>query len=203
MNKPKLSAKEAIMQIGNLLKMEFAKVENFESATLKDGSKIMWDGDLSEGTAIMTIDAQGNQVPALDGTYTLEDGSEVYTVGGLVTKIEPASADAKGENPDESPEMMAAAPDMSKMEERLAACEAKMTAMETKMNEMFASMDGKYSAIVENNASKFESISKIVEEIAAEPIVAVEAPKNSTFSKKAVAMTAVERIAEFKKISNK
>ena len=87
MNKPKLTAKEAIMQIGNLLKMEFTKIENFESATLKDGSKIIWDGDLSEGVAIMTIDTQGNQVPALDGTYTLEDGSEVYTVGGLVTKI--------------------------------------------------------------------------------------------------------------------
>jgi hypothetical protein len=75
--------------------------------------------------------------------------------------------------------------------------------METKMNEMFASMEGKYSAVVESNTNKFAEISKIVEEIAAEPIAPVEAPKNSTFSKKTVAMTAVERIAAFKKLSNK
>jgi preprotein translocase subunit YajC len=191
MTKTKLSPKEALMQIGNLLKMEFTKIKKFASAKLVNGTEVMWDGELAEGTAIMVIDADGNQMPAPDAIHELEDGTEIYTTGGLVTKIEPAS------------EEMAATPDMSKMEERMAACEAKMTAMETKMNEMFASMNVKYSAVVESNTNKFAEISKIVEEIASEPIVAVEAPKNSTFSKKAVAMTAIERIAEFKKISNK
>jgi len=191
MTKTKLSPKEALMQIGNLLKMEFTKTEKFASAKLVNGTEVMWDGDLAEGTAIMVVDADGNQMPAPDAIHELEDGTEIYTTGGLVTKIEPAS------------EEMAATPDMSKMEERMAACEAKMSAMETKMNEMFTSMEGKYSAVVESNTNKFAEISKIVEEIAAEPIAPVEAPKNSTFSKKAVAMTAVERIAAFKKLSNK
>ena len=196
MNKPKLTAKEAIMQIGNLLKMDFAKVEKFNSAKLADGTEVMWDGELSEGTAIMVVAEDGNQMPAPDAAHELEDGTIVTTVGGLVTSIEPKK---EVEVEVELAEM----PDMKMMEERMGACESKMAEMETKMNEMFAAYESKFAAISENNENKFEAISKIVEEIAAEPIVVAAKPSNSTFSKKAVAMTTVERIAEFKKLSNK
>jgi hypothetical protein len=196
MNKSKLTAKEAIMQIGNLLKMDFAKVEKFNSAKLADGTEVMWDGELSEGTAIMVVAEDGNQMPAPDAAHELEDGTIVTTVGGLVTSIEPKKeVEVEVE--------LAVEPDMSKLEERIMACEEKMTAMETKMSEMFAAYESKFAAISENNENKFEAISKIVEEIAAEPIVVAAKPSNSTFSKKAVAMTTVERIAEFKKLSNK
>ena len=196
MNKSKLTAKEAIMQIGNLLKMDFAKVEKFNSAKLADGTEVMWDGELSEGTAIMVVAEDGNQMPAPDAAHELEDGTIVTTVGGLVTSIEPKKeVEVEVE--------LAVAPDMSKLEERLMACEEKMTAIETKMAEMFAAYESKFASISENNENKFEAISKIVEEIAAEPIVVAAKPSNSTFSKKAVAMTTVERIAEFKKLSNK
>lgn len=199
MNKPKLTAKEAIMQIGNLLKLDFAKVEKFESAKLKDGTEIMWDGDLSEGAALMVVAADGNQMPAPDATHELEDGTKVTTVGGLVTAIEGASVISEVETPTE----MAAAPDVSALEERLMACEAKMTAMETKMSEMFAAYESKFASISESNTAKFAAINAIVEEIAAEPIVVAAKPSNSTFSKKERAMTTIERIAEFKKLSNK
>ena len=196
MNKSKLTAKEAIMQIGNLLKMDFAKVEKFNSAKLADGTEVMWDGELSEGTAIMVVAEDGNQMPAPDAAHELEDGTIVTTVGGLVTSIEPKKeVEVEVE--------LAVAPDMSKLEERLMACEEKMTAMETKMSEMFAAYESKFASISENNENKFEAISKIVEEIAAEPIVVAAKPSNSTFSKKERAMTTVERIAEFKKLSNK
>ena len=194
MNKSKLTAKEAIMQIGNLLKMDFAKVEKFNSAKLADGTEVMWDGELAEGTAIMVVAEDGNQMPAPDAAHELEDGTIVTTVGGLVTSIEPKK---------EVEVELAVEPDMSKLEERLMACEEKMTAMETKMAEMFSAVESKFASINESNVSKFEEISKIVEEIAAEPIVVAAKPSNSTFSKKAVAMTTVERIAEFKKLSNK
>ena len=196
MNKSKLTAKEAIMQIGNLLKMDFAKVEKFNSAKLADGTEVMWDGELSEGTAIMVVAEDGNQMPAPDAAHELEDGTIVTTVGGLVTSIEPKK---EVEVEVELAEM----PDMKMMEERMGACESKMAEMETKMNEMFAAYESKFASISENNENKFEAISKIVEEIAAEPIVVAAKPSNSTFSKKAVAMTTVERIAEFKKLSNK
>jgi hypothetical protein len=196
MNKPKLTAKEALMQIGKLLKMDFAKVEKFESAKLKDGTEIMWDGELAEGTALMVVAEDGNQMPAPDAPHELEDGTIVTTVGGLITAIEPKKeVEVEIE--------LAVAPDMSKLEERLMACEEKMASMETKMAEMFSAVDSKFATINDNNVSKFEAITKIVEDIAAEPIVPIAKPTNSTFSKKESAMTAIERIAEFKKLSNK
>ena len=176
--------------------MDFAKVEKFNSAKLADGTEVMWDGELAEGTAIMVVAEDGNQMPAPDAAHELEDGTIVTTVGGLVTSIEPKKeVEVEVE--------LAVAPDMSKLEERLMACEEKMTAIETKMAEMFIAVESKFASINESNVSKFEEISKIVEEIAAEPIVVAAKPSNSTFSKKAVAMTTVERIAEFKKLSNK
>jgi preprotein translocase subunit YajC len=196
MSKPKLTAKEAIMQIGNLLKMDFAKVEKFEKAKLADGTEIMWDGELSEGTAIMVVAEDGNQMPAPDAKHELEDGTIVTTVGGLVTSIEPKK---EVEVEVELAEM----PDMKMMEERMASCESKMKEMETKMNEMFASYESKFAAITESNTAKFAAINAIVEEIAAEPIVVAAKPTNSTFSKKERTMSTIERIAEFKKLQNK
>ena len=196
MNKPKLTAKEAIMQIGNLLKMDFAKVEKFNSAKLADGTEVMWDGELSEGTAIMVVAEDGNQMPAPDAKHELEDGTIVTTVGGLVTSIEPKS---EVEVEVELAEM----PDMKMIEERMGACESKMKEMETKMNEMFASYESKFASISESNTAKFAAINAIVEEIAAEPIVVAAKPTNSTFSKKERTMSTIERIAEFKKLQNK
>ena len=196
MNKPKLTAKEAIMQIGNLLKMDFAKVEKFNSAKLADGTEVMWDGELAEGTAIMVVAEDGNQMPAPDAAHELEDGTIVTTVGGLVTSIEPKS---EVEVEVELAEM----PDMKMMEERMASCESKMKEMETKMAEMFAAYESKFASISESNTAKFAAINAIVEEIAAEPIVVAAKPTNSTFSKKERTMSTIERIAEFKKLQNK
>jgi len=200
MNKPKITAKEALMQIGKLLKMDFAKIEKFESAKLKDGTEIMWDGDLSEGAALMVV-TDGNQMPAPDAVHELEDGTMITTVGGLVTAIEGESVKKEVETPEE----MAATPDMAKFEERMAACESKMSEMETKMTEMF----GKFTAIDETIASttksaneKFEAIKVIIDEIADEPIVEQPKPKQSTFSKADKKKTAVEMMAAYKKFTN-
>lgn len=196
MNKPKLTAKEAIMQIGNLLKMDFAKVEKFNSAKLADGTEVMWDGELAEGTAIMVVSEDGNQMPAPDAAHELEDGTIVTTVGGLVTSIEPKK---EVEVEVELAEM----PNIKVIEERMGACESKMKEMESKMAEMFSNYESKIEEMVKSNMGKFEAISKIVEDIAAEPVVVAAKPTNSTFSKKERTMSTIERIAEFKKLSNK
>jgi len=196
MNKPKLTAKEAIMQIGNLLKMDFAKVEKFNSAKLADGTEVMWDGELAEGTAIMVVAEDGNQMPTPDAAHELEDGTIVTTVGGLVTSIEPKSeVEVEVE--------MAEDNTMAKHEERMKSMEDKMAEIETKMNEMFAVYESKFASISESNTAKFAAINAIVEEIAAEPIVVAAKPTNSTFSKKERTMSTIERIAEFKKLQNK
>jgi preprotein translocase subunit YajC len=197
MNKPKITAKEALMQIGKLLKMDFAKIEKFNSAKLADGTEIMWDGDLSEGSAIMVVSEDGNQMPAPDAVHELEDGTKITTVGGLVTAIE-------GKEKEEV-EVEMADDSMAKIEERMASCESKMAEMETKMSEMF----GKFTAIDETISNttksaneKFEAIKVIIDEIAEEPIVEQPKPKQSTFSKADKKKTAVEMMAAYKKFTN-
>jgi preprotein translocase subunit YajC len=196
MSKIKLTPMEALKQIGNLLKMDFAKVEKFKSAKLADGTEIMWDGEIAEGTAIMVVAEDGNQMPAPDAVHELEDGTKVTTVGGLVTAIEAKKEEVEVEMADDS---------MAKMEERMASCETKMAEMEVKMGEMF----GKFTAIDETIASttksaneKFEAIKVIVDEIAEEPIVTQPKPTQSTFSKKDKQMSALEKVAAYKKFIN-
>lgn len=193
MNKPKITAKEALMQIGKLLKMDFAKIEKFNSAKLADGTEVMWDGDLTEGAAIMVV-TDGNQMPAPDAVHELEDGTKITTVGGLVTAI-----DGKEK---EEVEVEMADDTMSKMEERMAACEEKMKSMETKMSEMFANYESKFEEANKVNQSKFEAIKVIVDEIADEPVVEQPKPKQSTFSKADKKKTAAEMMAAYKKFTN-
>jgi preprotein translocase subunit YajC len=199
MNKNKITAKEALMQIGKLLKMDFAKIEKFNSAKLKDGTEVMWEGDLSEGSAIMVVSEDGNQMPAPDKVHELEDGTKVTTVGGLVTAIEGK------EKEKEEVEVEMADDTMAKIEERMASCESKMAEMETKMSEMF----GKFTAIDETIANttksaneKFEAIKVIIDEISEEPIIEQPKPKHSTFSKSDKKKNAVEMMAAYKKFTN-
>jgi preprotein translocase subunit YajC len=198
MNKPKITAKEALMQIGKLLKMDFAKIEKFNSAKLADGTEVMWEGDLTEGSAIMVV-SDGNQMPAPDAVHELEDGTKITTVGGLVTAIEGK------EKEKEEVEIEMADDTMAKIEERMAACESKMSEMETKMSEMF----GKFTAIDETISNttksaneKFEAIKVIIDEIADEPIVEQPKPKHSTFSKADKKLNAFELMAAYKKFTN-
>jgi hypothetical protein len=67
--------------------------------------------------------------------------------------------------------------------------------MEKKMSEIFSAVE----LASQNVDSKFNEIKEIVETIAEEPIVEVEAPKNSTFKKAKPKQSAADRIAEWKK----
>ena len=198
MNKPKITAKEALMQIGKLLKMDFAKIEKFESAKLKDGTEIMWDGDLSEGASLMVV-TDGNQMPAPDATHELEDGTMITTVGGLVTKIEGKKMETETEVEVEMAKVLA------ELTERFTALEANFNSM----SEKFTAYENKFTAIDETIANttksaneKFEAIKVIIDEIAEEPAAPIEKPKHSTFSKSDKKLSAVERLAAYKKFTN-
>jgi hypothetical protein len=198
MNKPKITAKEALMQIGKLLKMDFAKIEKFESAKLADGTEIMWDGDLTEGAAIMVV-TDGNQMPAPDAVHELEDGTKVTTVGGLVTAIDGKKMEAETEVEVEMSKVLA------ELTERFTALEANFNSM----NEKFTIYESKFTAIDETIANttkssneKFEAIKVIIDKIAEEPIIEQPKPKQSTFSKADKKKTAAEMMAAYKKFTN-
>jgi preprotein translocase subunit YajC len=198
MNKPKITAKEALMQIGKLLKMDFAKIEKFNSAKLADGTEVMWDGDLTEGAAIMVV-TDGNQMPAPDAVHELEDGTKVTTVGGLVTAIEGKKMEDETEVEVEMSKVLA------ELTERFTALEANFNSM----NEKFTAYESKFTAIDETIANtnksaneKFEAIKVIIDEIAEEPIIEQQKPKHSTFSKADKKKNAVEIMAAYNKFIN-
>ncbi|WP_129714665.1 head maturation protease, ClpP-related [Pedobacter sp. SYP-B3415] len=60
-------------------------------STLSDGTKIYYDGDLAEGTAVFTDEELS--IAAADGDYTLEDGRVVTVADGAVTAIVDADDD--------------------------------------------------------------------------------------------------------------
>ena len=202
MSNKKHTPLEALKAIGELLKTGFAKTQKFESAKLKDGTEIMWDGDLSEGAALMVV-TDGNQMPAPDAVHELEDGTMITTVGGLVTAIEGKSVKKEVETPEEMASKFQTA--LLELTEKFTALEANFTAM----NEKFTAYESKFTAIDETIANttknvdeKFEAIKVIIDEIAEEPIVEQPKPSHSTFSKKDKKKTAVEIMAAYKKFTN-
>ena len=178
-----MKRKEAIEKLNKLL---FAE-QKFENAKLQDGTIIQWDGELKEGTALMKVDEAGNTMPCEDGTFVMEDGTEVYCTGGLVTKIE---------MPNPSDEMSSEFEQIfTKHIEQFSGVVSRVETLEN----AFAELKKSLTDANNNTESKFTEILKIVSEIAVEPSVKVEAPKNTTFSKPKPAKSAVELFNEFKK----
>jgi hypothetical protein len=82
-----MNAKETLKEIRTMLGFseEEIKVE-MATATLTDGTVIVYDGELAIGTAIFVQTAEGD-IAAPDATHELENGTLVTTVAGLVTEI--------------------------------------------------------------------------------------------------------------------
>lgn len=80
---------------GEETKVEPTEAEKtFGSAKLTDGTEIKWEGELAQGSPIMLAD--GSVAP--DGQHTLEDGTVISVVGGVVESIaEPQSAETEVE----------------------------------------------------------------------------------------------------------
>ena len=88
----KLNLKSVI----NTLKAAFEDTQNFEEATLDDGTIVKWEGELTDGTALTVVMPEG-EVAAPDGIHELSDGTLVETAGGLVVNIEAAGEQKKEE----------------------------------------------------------------------------------------------------------
>jgi hypothetical protein len=73
------------------------KSQKFASAKLADGTEITYEGELAEGTIVMVVDAEGNEVKAPDGEHTLEDGRVIVVADGVVTSVVEASSEEASE----------------------------------------------------------------------------------------------------------
>jgi hypothetical protein len=116
--------------------------ENFVEATTAEGVVVMYDGELAEGT-ILTIDVDGEMVPAPEGVHelTLEDGSMVIVeldATGAVISIDPF------EVPEEVVEDEDMAEELSKIVKPLVAT------IEKEMDAKYAALEAKIDALKES-----------------------------------------------------
>lgn len=82
-----MNAKETLKEIRTMLGFSDEPVAvELATATLTDGTVIIYDGELAIGTAIFVQTAEGD-IAAPDATHELEGGTLVTTVAGLVTEI--------------------------------------------------------------------------------------------------------------------
>ena len=69
-----------------------ATEQKFSEAKLQDGTIVSYEGEVPViGQPLMVVTPDGMQLPAPDGIHTLEDGTQIEIVGGLITAIVPAT----------------------------------------------------------------------------------------------------------------
>lgn len=68
--------------------------EIFLDAKTKDGQSIKVEGDALNAGAKVSVVTDAGEVPAPDGEWVLEDGTCVYTVGGVIDHVMEAAAEA-------------------------------------------------------------------------------------------------------------
>lgn len=140
-------------------------------ANLEDGTPVSFEGDFIVGTAVFTIDTNGEKAPATDGDYTLEDGTKFTVKGGLIDSIptetpadEPAPveqatepAPAEGEP---KPDLEKQIADLTQMVNDLKAEVEKLKEGQTKMTEdkqlMESNINEKFSALNLQSATSKE-----------------------------------------------
>lgn len=191
-----MTRKEAFEKIKTLL---MGDEKEFGNAKLADGTIVQWEGELTEGTALLVVAEDGNTLPAPDAQHELEDGTLVTTLGGLVTAIQPKEkeeelAEVEVEVPPAMTEDVvqavidAIAPIVAEI--KAIAEEMKSGKQEyTKALEVAQSVEG-----------KFEAIKSIVDEIAKAPEVESPKPIAGKFNIQVKERkTTAELFAEYKK----
>jgi hypothetical protein len=191
-----MTRKEAFEKIKTLL---MGDEKEFGNAKLADGTIVQWEGELTEGTALLVVAEDGNTLPAPDAQHELEDGTLVTTLGGLVTVIQPKEkeeelAEVEVEVPPAMTEDVvqavidAIAPIVAEI--KAIAEEMKSGKQEyTKALEVAQSVEG-----------KFEAIKSIVDEIAKAPEVESPKPIAGKFNIQVKERkTTAELFAEYKK----
>ena len=124
-------------------------------ASLTDGTKVMWDGELEEGTIVLLED--GTAAP--DGEHTFEDGTVISIEGGQVVAV---------------------AKPMSEQEMAIQKLTEMVTKLETenaelkkyygeKINEEITKVEEKFSAQIKESNKLTEDVLELVKTLVAEP----------------------------------
>jgi hypothetical protein len=176
-----MTKKEAFEKIKTLL---FGEQKMYD-AKLVDGTIVQWEGELSEGTAIMVVAEDGNVIPAPDAVHELADGTKITTVGGLITAIESKKMEqeieVESEMANEFEKMFASHLEaFNSLLEKFSTIENKVAEYELK----FSEISNNINDITKSNTEKFNAIVEIVDAISEQPAGEPEPVKNVLFKKK-------------------
>lgn len=189
-----MTKEEAMLKIKDQLKklMSFseeatepAEEKKYSTMKLKDGSEIsIADGtELGVGVEVFKIDADGNQVPAEDGEYELEDGRKITLKGGMVesiAEVEVAEAEKVDETPMDPAQMNEAPGIGAPAEGESNPVEERISALESQIAQILELLQG-MGQMQEVAMSKIEKLSS---QPATESIKVGKKPEmsNTTFS---------------------
>jgi preprotein translocase subunit YajC/ribosomal protein S15P/S13E len=190
-----MNVQDKINAIRKLLKLEAENVV-FGEATLQDGTVVKWEGELQIGTALFVIGEEG-EVPAPNGTHTVEDGTQVVTEGGIVTDIIAPQAEVEAKaavTPEEQTAiitevMQILEPRIAALEEALMAKAEAFEAMTTENNELKSQLESFKNDVVKTN----EQFAAVLEKIAQNTVHTPAKPVEHAF--KAVDPIQAEAIA--------
>lgn len=177
----KMNSKEVLTEIRSLLGFsnETPVEEQFETATLTDGTVIQWDGELAVGTAIFVQTAEGT-IPAPDATHEVEGGKLITTVDGLVTEIV-------------EPEM--------EVEVQANEFDSAIESVNARVDEKIAELNAKVESLIAEKAQVKEAMSKVVSLVEAlAELPSAEPTKTPTNQKKEAQF---ENLLKFTKAINK
>ena len=95
---------ERIFNIAQKYNVELKSNVEFAEAKLADGTTITTPAEAMEvGVEVFVVNADGEQMPVPDGTYTLENGAEIVVASGIIESITEAPEEAPAEEPAEAP----------------------------------------------------------------------------------------------------
>lgn len=86
--------KEGLKLIKEGFAMFLSTEQKFANAKLADGTVIEIQGETIVGSAVMVVTEQG-AAPIPDGEYTMEDGTVIYTSGGVIAEVKAPEAEAE------------------------------------------------------------------------------------------------------------
>lgn len=117
-----------------------ASAENFADAKTLDGMNVKVEGDVAIGGK-MTIEKDGEFVPAPEGQYNLDNGLVVYVdADGLINEIETPDTDKTTEEDMAEAPVAPETPENPEAEKKMGDLEKRLTKIEEMINEMLPMM---------------------------------------------------------------
>lgn len=146
------------------------KMQKFMDYTLKDGTKIRVPEDIAQGSTIMVIADDGNEMTAPDGEHMLEDGRVIIVKDGIISEVKEVSGEMAEDAVDPAadpakPPTPSAAPAMSPEVEKYVT--EQMAGIKTELTQAIAGLMEKISAL-EAGKTEIEKVKEENEKMAAQ-----------------------------------